>query len=257
MDDDAYKLYVDMVVHRAQVLRFRTSWGEKESSTTLEWKCLARLEQELKDRFNSLKRHYQSISWPINVGREVFDHRTDIPPVHGPFQIARSDNDTERHCGIQAAGSIWASFTSTLPVLTTTTESDQFSDDPEQQTASNRPRLSAFQDLAQGESLQGGEKLRFHRVKDSGSVLAGPQSSSIDAWKSILLFDSENVEHPNEWDILKDHYNIASGSAGPDSPQSSNIDDSDKSSGSPSLFRGLDLPLSARALFPSSSSDSD
>jgi hypothetical protein len=242
--DDAQALCIEIIKHRIQVVRYQLQ-KNKSRFCCDEWKFIVELERELKEKFLSLQRHHESILWP--ACREDCDSDVEIPPVRGPYNVKKVNQESNKHSGTQAANFIWDSFIKLLPSASSTAdcESDQSDDDLMRVTTSGRSRLPVFQLLTSTKVEQSCGALpilQSKRAKDKGE-------SGNAAWKSILLYG-----HSNEWEILKNHYN----SSAPGTSESPSISSKSEKWCPPQSFLAHDMPLSARALFLSSDeSESD
>lgn len=236
--DDAQALCIEIVKHRIQVVRYQRQ-KNKSSTCCDDWKLIVELERELKEKFLSLQRHHESILWP--ACRENCDSNVEIPPVRGPYNIKKIRQERNKHSGTQAATFIWNSFTKFLSSASSSAihESDKSDDDLMRVTTCGHPRLPVFQWLTSTEVERSDEALPFLQSKKANRKM----DSGNDTWKSILLHG-----HSNEWEILKNHYN----SSAPGSSESPFISSKSEKWGPPQSFLAHDMPLSARALFPSS-----
>jgi hypothetical protein len=243
--DDAHALCIEIVKHRIKVVKHQLQL-EKSSSSCNEWQLVVSLERELKEKFLSLQRHYESFFWP--VGRDDFDPNIDIPPVRGPYKVKKANQGSENYSGTNVSEFIWNSFTKILPSGSSSEHcvSEQSNGDLMQETTtSGRPRLTVFQRLTNIEEEQSSKTFPSLGSKNGEKSLAAGE----DAWKSILLYG-----HSNEWEVLKNHYNSSALGAAESQLTS---DKNDKCGPSPS-FLAHDMPLSARVLFSSSDeSESD
>jgi len=195
--NDSQALCIEIVKHRIQVVRYQLH-KNKSSFCCDKWKLIVELERELKEKFLSLQRHHESIIWP--ACREECDSDIEIPPVRGPYNVKKVNQESNKHSGTQAANFIWDSFIKFLPSASSSVarECDQSDDDLMRVTTGGRSRLPVFQLLTSTQVEQSCETLPCLQLKmakkktEAGNV----------AWKSILLYG-----HSNEWEILKNHYN--------------------------------------------------
>lgn len=108
LDKDAYTLSTKILSHHLGVLR-----SERIANLSDRWEARSALQaesDELKESFESLKKHWQAWTWPINEGRTKVDEQTPVPPIDGKYTVAAASADKDGDGGIPVVQHIWESF---------------------------------------------------------------------------------------------------------------------------------------------------
>ena len=131
LDEDCYKLITATLNHQVKVTNSKSVCYKKELNS-------------LQERFNAMKNHYNTLSWPINEGREIVNQNTLVPKIDTPYNIQES---TTGKNGSSYQAEIWNSF---IQMTSTTFEHD---DSTEVKVQNNDKRCNVFAQLSQGVSL--------------------------------------------------------------------------------------------------------
>lgn len=93
VDNDAYDLITDILKHRVRYLdsMVHLVLPQDLGSTTRNQFQIHREEEYLKSRFESLRRHWMTWSWPVRSGVDKIDGTTPIPDVDGEYYFCLED----------------------------------------------------------------------------------------------------------------------------------------------------------------------
>lgn len=91
VDNDTYDLITDMLKHRLRYLDSKVTLPQESGSTTRKDLQIEREEEKLRARFESLRRHWVTWSWPVRSGVQVVDRETPIPHINGEYYFGLED----------------------------------------------------------------------------------------------------------------------------------------------------------------------
>ena len=103
VDNDAYDLITDILKHRVRYLDSMVVFPQDSGSTTRKQLRIQQEEEHLKSRFESLRRHWMTWSWPVRSGVDKIDQNTPIPDIDGEYYFGLEDPtnfQTERFFGV-------------------------------------------------------------------------------------------------------------------------------------------------------------
>ena len=92
-DGDAYELATSILEHRIAYMT-----RELIPNISQRYNALQEIEDAkkvLQKRFENLRRHWLSWSWPINAGRENVTNKSPVPPVHGKYRLPAQPTEPE------------------------------------------------------------------------------------------------------------------------------------------------------------------
>ena len=91
VDNDTYDLITDILKHRVRYLDSRVVLPQDSGSTTRKELRIQQDEEDLKRRFESLRRHWMTWSWPVRSGVDKIDRTTPIPDIDGEYYFGLED----------------------------------------------------------------------------------------------------------------------------------------------------------------------
>jgi hypothetical protein len=138
---DAYDLSTEILAHYFGMLRSERIANLRERSAALSVLQIA--SELLKERFDNLKRHWQTWAWPINDGRSKVDDKTPVPPVDGKYKPTSPVADEGDVSKVGPVERIWESFV---------VSGDHGGADMPPHANQTSRRLPIFQQLANGSS---------------------------------------------------------------------------------------------------------
>lgn len=174
VDNTTFELVTGILKHRACVLRVLSLTRDITEIPLHMIHSLSSDEQILRTSFESLRRHWMTWAWPVNLGRGQVSNDTDVPPVNGAYHFLVGDNNfnTDAFYGVDdgkgtavvphrsalTVGFIWRSFVINMQLLSRSKHSHDFKADIgvmplHDQTFQNLRRLPVFRWLSMGISV--------------------------------------------------------------------------------------------------------
>jgi hypothetical protein len=235
-DAASYDLATDILKHRLAFLRAESISAMRERHDAITVRNQEK--EQLKQRFQALKRHWKAWGWPVNDGREKVNRNTTVPKVDGKYEFPRVrqnllafeyDEDAEQ-LG-RDTRSVWLSLVNhTFDIDVSTSQIPSvpfchrwcltclripFRSFPRQglgvkaalTTNTSGHRLRVFQLLAAGLTLASDRSLPLicdrHKYKDLRSRNTSGDKER--CWRAILL-KPETEGDSSEWDLVRDHF---------------------------------------------------
>ena len=91
VDNDAFDLVTDILKHRLRYLDSRVVLPQDSGSRTRKDLQIQKEEEDLIARFESLRRHWVTWSWPVRSGVQEIDRETPIPDTDGEYYFGLED----------------------------------------------------------------------------------------------------------------------------------------------------------------------
>ena len=91
VDNDTYDLITDILKHRVRYLDSKVVLPQDSGSSTRKELRIQQDEEDLKRRFESLRRHWMTWSWPVRSGVDKIDRTTPIPDIDGEYYFGLED----------------------------------------------------------------------------------------------------------------------------------------------------------------------
>lgn len=91
VDNDAFDLVTDIMKHRLRYLDSRVVLPQDTGSRTRKDLQIQKEEEDLIARFESLRRHWVTWSWPVRSGVQEIDRDTPIPDTDGEYYFGLED----------------------------------------------------------------------------------------------------------------------------------------------------------------------
>ena len=91
VDNDTYDLITDILKHRVRYLDSKVVLPQDSGSKMRKELRIQQDEEDLKSRFESLRRHWMTWSWPVRSGVDKVDRNTPIPDTDGEYYFGLED----------------------------------------------------------------------------------------------------------------------------------------------------------------------
>ena len=168
LDQATFDHTTAILEHRLSVLQLHNSSSINSVKNKQTFKNLVKNHNGLKHKFESLRRHWMSWSWPINFMEDEIHDETDVIPVDSVYQFVLNDEDNFRttafHGAIDAPGlnesfrhrsklvllMIWSSF---LTNINPSASHKVMKDIEELRDMFKFSRLSIFEHLSSGKKI--------------------------------------------------------------------------------------------------------